>query len=235
MSKVSEPCSIRQPLMSRKLPQLPVEKRQAEVVLRKESNNKLKDPKSLLKLAQSELKTGGTLDCCVQYLRQASSLQMEGGSQLPPLVLEKLLYQALVRCIEERDSRKGVEVAKLLCECLGEGDNSYPSLHFPPPFPEATMDASRLVIGAIINTARCCLELGETQYLQCIVQLCKNCDCWLGTIEVEVAAGYRCVYISSYVSQYSIFNSQHECCLIALMLNFPNPLNLFRIGNGCFT
>ncbi len=199
MTKVPQLCSTRPPLKSRKSPQLPMEKRgQTEAVFRKESSNKLKDPKPLLKLAQNELKTGGMLDCCVQHLREASSLQME-GQLLPSLVLEKLLYQALVRCIEEKDFRMGLEVSQLFCGCLGGGGggsgNSYPGLHFPPPSPEVTMDTSRLVTGAIINTSRCCLELGGAQCLHSIVELCKNCDCWLGTVEGETAAGYRCVCV----------------------------------------
>ncbi len=228
MAKVPVPCSNRPPLEIRKPPQLSMEKRQTETAFRKGSN-KLRDPKPLLKLAQHELKTGGTLGCCVQHLREASSLRME-GQPLPPLVLEKLLYQALVRCIEEKDFGMGVEVSKLFCGCLGGGGNSYPSLHFPPPVPEATMDTSRLVTGAIINTSRCCLELGETQYLHCIVELCKNCDCWLGTVEGQTAAGYRCVCVCVclHLSQ-CICNSQYRHCLIALSSPFPNPLNSFPI------
>ncbi len=200
MARVPVPCSKRPPLEVRKPPQLSMEKSQTDIAIRKGSN-KLRDPKPILKLAQHELKSGGTLGYCIQHLREASSLQM-AGQPLPPLVLEKLLYQALVRCIEEKDFGMGIEVSKLFCGCLGGGSgNLYPSLDFPPPVPEVAVDTSRLVTGAIINTSRCCLELGETQYLQCIGDLCKKCDNWLGTVEEEAAAGYRYVCVCLYLSR----------------------------------
>ncbi len=235
MTKVLQVCNTRPQLKSRKSPELPMEKRgQTEAIFRKESSNKLKDPKPLLKLAHNELKTGGALGCCVQHLREASSLKME-GQLLPSLVLEKLLYQALVRCIEERDFRMGLEVSQLLCGCFRGGSgknsgNSYPSLHFPSPSPQATMDTSKLVIGAIINTSRCCLELGGAQCLRSIVELCKNCDCWLGTVEEETAAGYMYVYVSMCFDVFAILSIGNSIEL----LSSPslNPLNS---GNGCFT